>query len=404
MEAMTNTADRGRDLVVFIDLLVDDLSLTSDEELVAGAIEQYGSLRAALGDLDAEIEAAISSAGKERLAKARANIVDDAEKNRSARSIDPTEVQKQLADFVASHKTFAKMTLAARNGKGSAQNDILSALTDLCELRQLNESTPLPDFGSVPKAEYILKHLGIETPDDIDVEAIARHLGARVRYDQLSQCEARIVGDQDAAIITIDRSVSLQRQRFSICHELGHWIYHRGQLLSCQADDIELPSADSNNLERAADRFASELLMPSYLFAPIAESLGPPSMRVIQKLSEVFRTSKTATAIRLVEINQRPLCLVNHSKNGRRWFARSKTVASRWTPNYELRSENTAFGMIFGKSPSALPPRSVSASAWFDRRDASRFNVIENSLRIAPSEVITLLAFKEQKEFLAYSE
>lgn len=153
MEAMTNTADRGRDLVVFIDLLVDDLSLTSDEELVAGAIEQYGSLRAALGDLDAEIEAAISSAGKERLAKARANIVDDAEKNRSARSIDPTEVQKQLADFVASHKTFAKMTLAARNGKGSAQNDILSALTDLCELRQLNESTPLPDFGSVPKAE-----------------------------------------------------------------------------------------------------------------------------------------------------------------------------------------------------------------------------------------------------------
>jgi len=60
--------------------------------------------------------------------------------------------------------------------------------------------------------------------------------------------------------------------------------------------------------------------------------------------------------------------------------------------------------MIFGKSPSALPPRSVSASAWFDRRDASRFNVIEDSLRIAPSEVMTLLAFKEQKEFLAYSE
>ena len=175
-------------------------------------------------------------------------------------------------------------------------------------------------------------------------------------------------------------------------------------MLSCQATDIELPSAQSNNLERAADRFASELLMPSYLFLPIAESLGRPSMRVIQKLSEVFKTSKTATAIRLVEFNQRPLCLVNHGKNGRRWFARSQAITGNWIPAGELRSESVAFNMIFGKSAQSIPPKCLDASVWFTRRDASRFQVVEDLFRIAANEILTLLSFKDEKDFVRNSE
>jgi hypothetical protein len=402
MAAMTTaTINNETDLAAFIDLLIEDLSLMSDEKVLADAAEDFGSLEGALGEIDAEIESAINSLGKDRLAEARAAFSNSA-KN-SARPTDATEAYHQLADFIISDPNLTKVTLAARNGRGSLDIEALSTLFDLCELRQLKQSSQLPNFGSKPKADYILKDLGVTKPEEIDVEAIAWYLGAKVRYGRLPQCEARIVGAENVAIITIDETVSPQRQRFSICHELGHWVYHRGQMLSCQTSDIELPSAHSNNLERVADRFASELLMPNYLFTPAAESLGSTSMRVIQKLSDLFQTSRTATAIRLVELNQRPLCLVNHGKNGRRWFARSQALTGNWMPSHELRSESAAFNMIFGKSTSATPPRCVNASVWFTHRDASRFQVVEESFRVAADEILTLLSFKEEKEFLRHS-
>ena len=40
------------------------------------------------------------------------------------------------------------------------------------------------------------------------------------------------------AIISIDIGKSPQRRRFSLGHEIGHWIYHRGQLLVCRSEEI----------------------------------------------------------------------------------------------------------------------------------------------------------------------
>jgi hypothetical protein len=393
------TDNKDTELATFVDLLMEDLSLQSDEKIIADAIEDFGSLERALGDIDAEINSAINSQGKERLAEARAAFL-----NCTKNSFRPTKTEdafRQLADFIVSDPKLKRVTLAARKGQAGSENDAFSVLQDLCELRQLGQSTPLPKFGSMQKADSILQQFGVTKPEEIDVEAIAWSLGAKVRYGSLTQCEARIVGADSAAIITVDKNASPQRQRFSICHEIGHWIYHRGQTLSCQANDIELPSGSSNNLERVADRFASELLMPSYLFVPIAESLGKPTMGVVQRLSEIFRTSRTATAIRLVELSQRPLCLVCHGKNGRRWFTRSRTMTGNWMPGYELSAESSAFNMVFGKSPPMMPPKCVNASAWFAPRDVSRFNVIEESFRTQANEAVTLLSIKEEKEFLS---
>jgi hypothetical protein len=399
MAAMTNkTENQGTELASFVDQLMDEFSLLSDEKVITDAIRDFGSIDVALGDIDVEIENAIASLGKDRLTKARAAL-EHSRKN-AVRPSSSVEAYQQLADFITSNEGFRKVTLAARNGQGSSEDDATSAIFDLCELREFKQSRPLPKFGEKAKADVILRELGVTKPDDIDVEAIAWHLGAKVRYGRLTQCEARIIGSDDVAMITVDDNVSPPRQRFSICHELGHWIYHRGQTLCCQAGDIELPNDQSNNLERVADRFASELLMPSYLFVPIAQSLGSPSVRVVQQLSEIFKTSRTAAAIRLVQLSQRPLCLVSHTRNGRRWFARSQALSGNWIPSRELRSESAAFAMIFGKGVSKTAPRCINASIWFTRRDASRFNVLEESFRVQGNEVISLLSMKEEKEFL----
>jgi IrrE N-terminal-like domain len=392
-----NTREDNFDLATFVDFLTEDLFLQSDEKVLADAIEDFGSIEQALGNLDAEIDAAINDPGKQRLAEARAAFVESC--TPSLRPTETTEAFRQLAEQIISDPQFKKITLAARNGRSGSGGDALSIIQDLCELRLLKRSTPIPKFGRLPKADAILQDLGITRPEEIDVEAIAWALGAKVRYGGLTQCEARIVGTEDTAIITVDKNVPRQRQRFSVCHEIGHWIYHRGQALSCQAGDIELPSGRSNSLERVADRFASELLMPSYIFAPIAESLGKPTMKVVEKLSELFGTSRTATAIRLVELNKRPLCLVNHGTNGRHWFARSHAITGTWMPRSELSADSNAFSVVFGKSTSVVP-KCVNASVWFTPRDAARFHVIEDSHRVQPNEVLTLLSIQEEKEFL----
>ncbi len=48
--------------------------------------------------------------------------------------------------------------------------------------------------GGLRHAERVLASLGITEPREIDVEAIAWHLGAKVKYRELDTCEARIWG------------------------------------------------------------------------------------------------------------------------------------------------------------------------------------------------------------------
>ena len=78
-------------------------------------------------------------------------------------------------------------------------------------------------------AERLLQELGITEPEEIDLEAIAFHLGACVRFRKLDGCEARIIGCNHAAIITIGEDCSYRRKRFSLAHEIGHWTHHKGQ-------------------------------------------------------------------------------------------------------------------------------------------------------------------------------
>jgi hypothetical protein len=71
-------------------------------------------------------------------------------------------------------------------------------------------------------AQDVLKGLGVIEPSEIDIDAIAWSLGARVKYRPLDSCEARITGNGDQAIITVNSRSSRRRKRFSVAHELGH--------------------------------------------------------------------------------------------------------------------------------------------------------------------------------------
>lgn len=247
-------------------------------------------------------------------------------------------------------------------------------------------------------AEVLLRELGITSPDEIELDAIAHHVGARVRYCALNGCEAHILGCGGKAIITVKSESSPRRKRFSIAHELGHWRFHRGRTLVCRVDEYRPREAQS--AEKVADGYAADLLMPRYLFEPLARQIGRFTFGTIGELAETFRTSLTATAIRLVDLGHLQGFVVCHTPRGRKWFARAPGIDRAWYPRDDLDPKSSAFGVQFGGRPDDTAPRKVSASAWLNRFDAARFDVREQTVRTGRDETLSLV-LAEDKAMLA---
>lgn len=245
-------------------------------------------------------------------------------------------------------------------------------------------------------AERLLLELGITEPYEIDLEAIALYVGARVRYRPLEGSEARITGFGDQAIITVKADSHSRRKRFSIAHELGHWHYHRGQCLVCRGEETR-PSDAQNSPERIADRFAADLLMPAYLFGSLACQHVELTFKMVTALAEAFKTSHTATAIRLVESDHSPALLVCHGPDGRKWFIRSPSVPRRWFPKDRLDANSFTFGVLFGNDADMPKPHAIGAATWFDRWDAARFEIYEQAFRTRPNETLTFILIKDSR-------
>lgn len=247
-------------------------------------------------------------------------------------------------------------------------------------------------------AEELLQSLGVTEPNEIDLEAIALTLGVKaVKYRPLDGCEAMILGVGDSAIISINNVGCVGRQRFSLAHELGHWHYHRGQVMVCRSDEIGGIDKRVSPAEKHADTYAANLLMPQYLFLPTLRSFRKFDFDVIRELGDRFGVSMTAAAIRCIAIGDIPAIIVCHNHQGRYWFSRSPLVPDRWFPRKELQPESSAMDVLFDANQTIGTSRMscVSADAWFDRYDAHRYEVLEQTFRLGPSEILTLLVFED---------
>ncbi len=245
-------------------------------------------------------------------------------------------------------------------------------------------------------AEKLLQELGVTEPREIDLEAIAHYQGVAVSYRSLDECEAQIIGVGDRAVAIVNAKSSRRRKRFSLAHELGHWHHHRGRVLTCRMEGERDPSHRPTNPERVADDYAADLLLPRYLFRPEANACGKATVEVAEHLSETFDASLTATLIRLVEAGPDPALLVCHTGAGRKWFTRGPDVPERWFPRQDLDADSYAMEVLFGDLQRSRRAR-IGADAWFERREAEKFEIFEQTVQISDSEVLSLLTFSDEE-------
>jgi len=109
----------------------------------------------------------------------------------------------------------------------------------------------------------------------IPVETVVESMGIQLRTDEV---EDRLSGflvrstDTGNAVIGVNASHAEGRRRFTIAHELGHYLLHEGEAVHFDGErpgftvnlrNTEDFSAAATDMEREANLFAAELLMPA---------------------------------------------------------------------------------------------------------------------------------------------
>ncbi len=132
----------------------------------------------------------------------------------------------------------------------------------------------------------------------IPVHRIAEENGVDVVFADFGKHTDTVAGfcDFKQAKLFVNRKDKADRQSFTIAHELGHWLLHRDLFISHpERYPMLLRVADTNKtdpLEREANHFAANLLVPEHLLEPIKNA-------PITMLAKAFGVSPTMMGFRV---------------------------------------------------------------------------------------------------------
>lgn len=248
------------------------------------------------------------------------------------------------------------------------------------------------------RAEQLVDELCITSAADLDVEAIAFDQGVEVRYEPLNGCEATLVGYDAKAIATIRRATSRGRERFSVAHEIGHWLLHRGRSFRCRVEDIVQNYSSEIVLEKEADEFASYLLMPTNILRPIIKSLSKPTLQDLQRVANDFDVSLQAMSIRLAALDILPVIVACYGHNGLKWHSRASHVPGKWYLKRVLDEDSFAYDILNGHVEGNKSGKQ-SADAWFENDDADDFELLESSMPSVSGQVLVMLYLNDIEMF-----
>lgn len=233
----------------------------------------------------------------------------------------------------------------------------------------------LADCGSPEKIiAAILKHHPLLEPP-IPIRDLAEAVGI-IKFQELSSdgFEGALVTDADkqrgAILYRSDRPPG--RQRFTIAHELGHFLIpsHKGSRQCTPQDMRETGLNDpARRMEAEANRFAAGMLMPKPLFAKDLQRLGDVDVSHAQTLARLYDTSLEATINRYRDVTD-DTCAFVFSKDGVIRYVR----ATQEFPHIS----------VWAKDP--LPASSLSAKLRLSTsRDPSTWEQIDASVWLSPS-------------------
>ena len=152
-----------------------------------------------------------------------------------------------------------------------------------------------------PEHKEVLKRFRSSAP--VDVTALAESLGLQVWEDDTlaANVSGKIFKDSGCASasgfsISVKSSDAYVRRRFTVAHEIGHFLLHRDKIGSSLTDDGLYRSNLSTLEEIEANRLAADILMPGELVRDYVRKYGNENTSL---LASIFKVSESAMIIRL---------------------------------------------------------------------------------------------------------
>ncbi len=210
--------------------------------------------------------------------------------------------------------------------------------------------------------------LGLELPEHIRIEDIAWSRGLRVTEGGLTGAAARVASLNGRGVIRVRAGdLDSPRGRFSVAHELGHFLLHQARMRACSDTDMTALHTDGRD-EAQANVFASELLVPEAMCRPFCE-VTEPDLSTARLIAHTFNVSLTAAAFRLVELVAVPCALLFVEPSRIRWFRTGGAFRARLNilgPPHRLSLAARAMTERRSQGPEV-----VDAGCWLEDDDCS---------------------------------
>lgn len=216
--------------------------------------------------------------------------------------------------------------------------------------------------------------LRLKSLEDIDVVAIARRLGVQIVDAPLQGALAQLVINGPSARILLSlRLDDPLRRRAAVAHELGHYVlWHASPTLV----DPPMPHwpqkpAEQRDIEREADAFMRELLMPHRAVEAVCRG-SAPGLVLCARLAGIAQVPMEHAAARIAESADCSCAAVLSTPAEVIWIEASARFVAEFGPSVTSiprRSippyPRTSAGQLL--QGAAVPPSAeVAADAWLE--------------------------------------
>jgi len=158
------------------------------------------------------------------------------------------------------------------------------------------------------KAERLLKEVELFKAG-FDIKTLAKRLNVKVVGKEMDEnVSGLFVMSDKLPIISYNQSESDKRIRFTIAHELGHYILHSKEqpIFIDRPAKVMYRNVNSTtgelHKEREANAFAASLLMPRLLIKDEIKNAPDSSEDAIEHLAKKFKVSEQAMTFRLANL------------------------------------------------------------------------------------------------------
>ncbi|MGA9768371.1 MAG: ImmA/IrrE family metallo-endopeptidase [Blastocatellia bacterium] len=225
-----------------------------------------------------------------------------------------------------------------------------------------------------------------------DLYKIAAAIGLRIREVDSNGFEGALIRGKNIqkGVIALKASIPEDtRKRFTIAHEIGHYVIpsHRQLENVCTTNEVESWRKGLSSAEIEANEFAAELLLPAQLIREHIKGTNPSFQRIIETASEL-ETSLTATTRRFIELTDSACAMVWSQGGNSRWCVRSSNFPY-YLPLEELPHQGSCADQLFRKKSVSADFSAIPAELWLSSRDVENIDyVFEQSLLMRNYDVV----------------